>query len=121
MLAVLAPTVNSYARYWDLGQFAPSIVNWGYDNRTCAVRVSASGRLEFKLPDASVNPYLSHTVVLAAMADGLERRLDPGPPQRRQLLRPGGRGRSPSAAAAFGPCRGRSARRWSRAGRGRAW
>lgn len=81
MLAVLAPTVNSYARYWDLGQFAPSIVNWGYDNRTCAVRVSARGRLEFKLPDASVNPYLSHTVVLAAMADGLERRLDPGPPQ----------------------------------------
>ena len=81
MLAVLAPTVNSYARYWDLGQFAPSIVNWGYDNRTCAVRVSARGRLEFKLPDASVNPYLSHTLVLAAMADGLERRLDPGPPQ----------------------------------------
>ena len=81
MLAFLAPTVNSYARYWDLGQFAPSIVNWGFDNRTCAVRVSASGRLEYKLPDASVNPYLSHAVVLAAMADGLERRLDPGAAQ----------------------------------------
>jgi glutamine synthetase len=81
MLALLAPTVNSYARYWDVGQFAPSIVNWGYDNRTCAVRVSARGRLEFKLPDASVNPYLSHTAILAAMADGLERELDPGPPQ----------------------------------------
>jgi glutamine synthetase len=81
MLAVLAPTVNSYVRYWDVGQFAPSIVNWGYDNRTCAVRVSANGRLEFKLPDASVNPYLSHTVVLAAIGDGLERGLDPGEPQ----------------------------------------
>ena len=83
MLAVLAPTVNSYARYWDVGQFAPSAVNWGFDNRTCAVRVSASGRLELKLPDAAVNPYLSHAVVLAALADGLERRLDPGPPEQR--------------------------------------
>jgi glutamine synthetase len=81
MLALLAPTVNSYARYWDLGQFAPSIVNWGFDNRTCAVRVSARGRLEFKLPDASVNPYLSHAAILAAMADGLQRELDPGRPQ----------------------------------------
>ena len=81
MLALLAPTVNSYARYWDVGQFAPSVVNWGFDNRTCAVRVSANGRLEFKLPDAMVNPYLSHTAILAAMADGLERSLDPGPPQ----------------------------------------
>jgi glutamine synthetase len=81
MLALLAPTVNSYARYWDVGQFAPSIVNWGFDNRTCAVRVSASGRLEFKLPDASVNPYLSHTAILAALADGLARRADPGAPQ----------------------------------------
>lgn len=83
MLAVLAPTVNSYARYWDTGQFAPSVVNWGFDNRTCAVRVSASGRLELKLPDAMVNPYLSHTVILAALADGLERRIDPGEPQSR--------------------------------------
>ena len=81
MLALLAPTVNSYARYWDLGQFAPAVVNWGFDNRTCAVRVSASGRLEYKLPDASVNPFISHAAVLEAMADGLERGIDPGAPQ----------------------------------------
>jgi glutamine synthetase len=81
MLALLAPTVNSYARYWDVGQFAPAIVNWGFDNRTCAVRVSANGRLELKLPDASVNPYLSHVAILAALHDGLARRLEPGPPQ----------------------------------------
>ena len=81
MLALCAPTVNSYARYWDAGQFAPGAVNWGFDNRTCAIRVSASGRLEYKLPDASVNPYLSHAAVLAAIAHGLDDRLDPGPPQ----------------------------------------
>ena len=68
MLALLAPTVNSYARYWDLGQFAPAVVNWGFDNRTCAVRVSASGRLEYKLPDASVNPY--HLPCRRARGDG---------------------------------------------------
>jgi glutamine synthetase len=79
-MAVYACTVNSYKRYWDVGLFAPSAVNWGLDNRTCTVRVSANGRLEFKLPDASVNPYLSQTLVLAAIADGLERKLDPGEP-----------------------------------------
>ena len=42
--------------------------------------VSANGRLEFKLPDSIVNPYLSHTVLLASIADGLERGLDPGEP-----------------------------------------
>jgi len=50
------------------------------DNKTCTVRLSANGRLEYKIPDASVNPYLSHTLLLAAMRDGLEKRLDPGVP-----------------------------------------
>lgn len=79
--AIMAPTVNSYARYWDAGLFAPALANWGYDNRSCAVRVSASGRLEFKVPDAAVNPYLSHAVLLAMIEDGLDRKLDPGPPE----------------------------------------
>ena len=74
-------TVNSYKRYWDSGQFAPSQINWGMDNKTCTVRLSANGRLEYKLPDASVNPYLSHAALIAAAADGLDRNLDPGPPQ----------------------------------------
>jgi glutamine synthetase len=89
MLALCAPTVNSYARYWDTGQFAPGAVNWGFDNRTCAIRVSASGRLEYKLPDASVNPYLSHVAVLAAIAHGLDEKLDPGPPQAGDSYDPG--------------------------------
>ncbi|MFN0155945.1 MAG: glutamine synthetase family protein [Gaiella sp.] len=85
-MAVYASTVNSYKRYWDTGLFAPSRVNWGLDNRTCTVRVSANGRLEFKLPDAIVNPYLSLTLVLAAIADGLGRDLDPGEPVARGEL-----------------------------------
>ncbi|MDL4776510.1 glutamine synthetase family protein [Actinomadura xylanilytica] len=80
-MAVMGSTVNSYKRYWDAGQFAPSQINWGMDNKTCTVRLSANGRLECKLPDAMVNPYLSHAVLLAAIKDGLEHGTDPGEPQ----------------------------------------
>lgn len=79
-MIVMGSTVNSYKRYWDTGLFAPSRVNWGMDNKTCTVRLSANGRLEYKIPDASVNPYLSHTLLLAAMKDGIENRIDPGEP-----------------------------------------
>jgi glutamine synthetase len=79
-MAIMASTVNSYKRFWDAGLFAPNKVNWGLDNKTCTLRVSANGRLEFKVPDASVNPYLSHAVLLSAIGDGLDHQLDPGPP-----------------------------------------
>lgn len=82
-MAVVASTVNSYKRFWDAGQFAPSQADWGLDNKTCTARVPASGRFEYKLPDASVNPYLSHAVLIAAMADGLANLTDPGPAQSR--------------------------------------
>lgn len=80
-MLVMGPTVNSYKRYWDSGQFAPSRINWGLDNKTCTVRLSANGRLEYKLPDAMVNPYLSHAVLIAAIEDGLKNQIDPGEPQ----------------------------------------
>ena len=79
-MLIMGSTVNSYKRYWDSGQFAPSQINWGLDNKTCTVRLSANGRLEYKLPDASVNPYLSHAALLAAINDGLRNSLDPGEP-----------------------------------------
>jgi glutamine synthetase len=78
-IAIMACTVNSYKRFWDGGQFAPSVINWGMDNKTCTVRQSANGRLEYKLPDASVNPYLSHAALLAAIKDGLDTKVDCGP------------------------------------------
>lgn len=79
-MLVNGSTVNSYKRYWDAGQFAPSRINWGLDNKTCTVRLSAVGRLEYKLPDAAVNPYLSHAVILAACEDGMKNATDPGLP-----------------------------------------
>lgn len=79
-MLVMGQTVNSYKRYWDAGQFAPSQINWGLDNKTCTVRLSANGRLEFKIPDAAVNPYLSHAILIAACEDGLKHQTDPGDP-----------------------------------------
>jgi len=79
MTAVVAPTANSYARYWDVGQFAPSVPVWGYDHRQCIVRVLGP-RIELRAPDACCNPYLTHAVMLAAMRDGIDNRIDPGDP-----------------------------------------
>ena len=79
-MLVMGSTVNSYKRYWDAGQFAPSGADWGLDTRGVAVRISANGRMEYRLPDASVNPYLSHLYLLAAIERGLEAALDPGEP-----------------------------------------
>ena len=35
--------------------------------------------------DSAVNPYLSFAALLAAMKDGIERKLDPGPPEERNI------------------------------------
>lgn len=88
-MPILASTVNSYKRYWDVGLFAPSVLNWGMDNRSCTIRLSGNGRLEYKIPDASVNPYLSHTVILKAIEDGLQNRIDPGEADVDDCINPG--------------------------------
>jgi glutamine synthetase len=79
-MLIMGSTVNSYKRYWDAGQFAPSGADWGLDTRGVAIRISANGRMEYRLPDASVNPYLSHLYLLASIEHGLEAKLDPGEP-----------------------------------------
>lgn len=79
-MLVMGSTVNSYKRFWDAGQFAPSGADWGLDTRGVAIRISANGRMEYRLPDASVNPYLSHLFLLASIEHGLEARIDPGDP-----------------------------------------
>jgi glutamine synthetase len=80
-----AQTVNSYKRLWDTGFWAPLYVNWGYQNRTAAVRNSAPGRFEYKAVDSSHNPYLLGAGLLQAMDDGLKTKADPGPPEQRNI------------------------------------
>ncbi len=79
LLALLAPTVNSYKRLVD-GFWAPTHPTWGVDNRTVAARVIGGGasstRLELRVPGADVNPYLAVAVGVAAGLWGIERGLE---------------------------------------------
>ena len=80
-----APTVNSYRRLWDTGFWAPVFADWGFQNRTTALRISAPGRFEYRSVDSAVNPYLSFAGLLKAIEDGLDRTLAPGPPEERNI------------------------------------
>ncbi len=80
LCALAAPTVNSYKRLV-VGQslsgtcWAPAYVAHGANNRTALLR-TMHGRFEWRLPDASANPYLSTAGLIAAGLDGIERQLD---------------------------------------------
>jgi len=82
--AFYAPVVNSYRRYQTEYAFAGDTVAWGYDNRTCGLRViktnKAATRLESRTPGADMNPYIALAATLAAMGHGLEAELKPPEP-----------------------------------------
>ncbi len=53
-----APNINSYKRF-SAGSFAPTSIEWGRDNRTCALRLvgrKAGLRLENRIPGGDVQP-----------------------------------------------------------------
>lgn len=83
MSAVMAPTVNAYRRFI-AQELAPYWVNWGPDNRSVYVRVpperGKATRIEARAADGAASPYLSAAAALFAGIDGLDRKLDPGPP-----------------------------------------
>ena len=58
LTAIGCSTVNSYRRLWDTGFWAPVFADWGFQNRTTGLRVSAPGRFEYRSVDSMVNPYL---------------------------------------------------------------
>ena len=79
LTALTNPTVNAFKR---LGPdtLAPFRANWGFDNRSCMVRVpperGQGTRLEVRVGDGAANPYLLIAAVLAAALDGIERDLE---------------------------------------------
>jgi glutamine synthetase len=81
LMCVGNPSVNSYCRMWDFGFWAPVYKNWGWQNRTCTVRVAGGGRFEYRGVDSSCNPYLTIAALLEAGLDGIKRKSDPGDPQ----------------------------------------
>ena len=85
LTAIGSPTVNSYRRLWDKGFWAPVYADWGYQNRTFSLRISAPGRFEYRSVDSAVNPYLMGAGLLKAFDDGITRDLDPGEPEHRNI------------------------------------
>jgi len=82
--ALSSPTPNSYKRLLP-GSWAPAHVCWAIGNRSALVRVPGRGsgrHLEVRGGDASMNPYIHLTGLLASIADGVERGL-PMPPEAR--------------------------------------
>jgi glutamine synthetase len=85
LTAIGSSTVNSYRRLWDTGFWAPVFADWGYQNRTCALRISAPGRFEYRSVDSMVNPYLMGTALLRAFDDGIDNNVDPGEAEERNI------------------------------------
>ncbi|MBW8471539.1 MAG: glutamine synthetase family protein [Thiobacillus sp.] len=85
IMPMLAPYVNSYRR---LSRFmsAPINVQWGYDNRTCGIRVpesdAANRRLENRVPGVDVNPYLAMAATLGAGYLGMVEKSLPSEPMK---------------------------------------
>lgn len=82
LTALGASTVNSYKRFLP-GSWAPTHIMYAYASRAAFIRIperETARRLELRIGDPAGNPYLFLTGILAAALDGLEQRLDPGPP-----------------------------------------
>ncbi len=83
LLAMIGCTVNSYARltpdYW-----APTDATWGYENRTCALRVitgsEKSQRVEYRIAAADINPYVALASAIGSGLLGVEHRIEPHKP-----------------------------------------
>jgi glutamine synthetase len=79
------------------GYEAPVLVFFSVANRTAAIRIpgyvtkAAEMAIEYRIPDATANPYLSLAAVLMAGLDGIRTKADPGQPLsgRLDLREPG--------------------------------
>ncbi|WP_027470088.1 glutamine synthetase family protein [Deefgea rivuli] len=83
VISLFAPFVNSYrrlTRYYA----APINVQWGFDNRTCGIRIPystpAARRIENRVPGVDCNPYLALAATLACGYLGIVENLSPSEP-----------------------------------------
>jgi len=88
--AITNPLVNSYKRLVP-GYEAPTNIAWSEKNRSPLVRVPAARgtatRIELRMPDPSCNPYLALAVMLRAGLDGIDQKIDPGPPVNKNIYK----------------------------------
>ncbi len=85
LLALVAPTTNSYRRLVP-GFEAPVNLVYSQRNRSAAARIpmyfnsEVARRVEFRCPDPTCNPYLAFSAMLMAGLDGIINKIDPGQP-----------------------------------------
>jgi glutamine synthetase len=85
LFAFCCPTTNSYKRLI-AGFEAPINLTYSFRNRSAAIRIpvhnssASSKRYEFRAPDPACNPYLAMAAMLMAALDGIQNRMEPGPP-----------------------------------------
>jgi glutamine synthetase len=82
-MAFFGPNVNSYRRL-AFGEVSPKNVQWGYDNRTCGLRVPLdtleNTRVESRFAGSDANPYLAMAATLACGLLGIRGRFEATPP-----------------------------------------
>ncbi|MEE9538544.1 MAG: type I glutamate--ammonia ligase [candidate division NC10 bacterium] len=85
LCAFVAPTTNSYKRLVP-GYEAPVNLAYSSRNRSAGVRIPMyspspkAKRVEVRFPDNTCNGYLAFAAMLMAGLDGIQNKLDPGPP-----------------------------------------
>ena len=88
--AITNPLVNSYKRLVP-GYEAPTAIAWSERNRSPLIRLPAARgahtRVELRMPDPSCNPYLALAAILGSGLDGIDRKLDPGPPVNKNIYK----------------------------------
>jgi glutamine synthetase len=89
LTAVACSTVNSYKGLTGTVAeleggtltWAPTHITYGHNNRSAMIRLPQRRKaIENRACDMSVNAYLALAMTIAASVEGLEERIDPGPP-----------------------------------------
>ncbi|MCL4168167.1 UNVERIFIED_CONTAM: hypothetical protein GTU68_049863, partial [Idotea baltica] len=80
LMLINAPTRNSYRRFGE-GAGAPTVANWGHEDRRVAIRIpdspNADRRIEHRIACADANPYLVVAGVLASALEGILQNIAP--------------------------------------------
>jgi glutamine synthetase len=109
LCAFVAPTTNSYKRLVP-GFEAPVNLAYSSRNRSAGVRIPMyspspkAKRVEVRFPDNTCNGYLAFAAMLMAGLDGIQNKLDPGPPLDKDIyeLPPEELAEVPSVPASLG-------------------